>query len=136
MIATFLKIFWHLKVTQPFICFRVNQVYVVLLSQSNIFISSPRWIFISSPVGFLISLVENLLLRLTPEKFWKFGIFPSESSCPYRGSETGCLERKQLGIFSLKWKKLEIHVEDLKLTLILQKRRFLLILFFKCVLKS
>ena len=71
--AIFLKIFWHFKVTQPFMCFRVNQVYI-FLSQSNIFIISPRWIFISSlvgfvvsPVGFLISPVENLLLDLTPE---------------------------------------------------------------------
>ena len=45
--AIFVKIFWHLNVTQPFMCFRVNQVYV-FLSQSNIFISSSRWIFISS----------------------------------------------------------------------------------------
>ena len=73
--AIFVKIFWHLRVTQPFTCFRVNQVYM-FLSQSNIFISSPRWIFISSPmglfvspVGFLITPVENLLLGLTPEKF-------------------------------------------------------------------
>ena len=33
-------------------------------------------------------------------------------------------------------KKLEIRVEDLKMTLILQKRRFLLILIFRRVLKS
>ena len=71
----FVKTFWHLKVTQQFMCFRVNQVYM-FLSQSSIFISSPRWIFISSPMGFfvspvvfLISSVENLLLDLTPEKF-------------------------------------------------------------------
>ena len=71
--AIFLKIFWHLKVTQPFMRFRVNQVYM-LLSQSNKFISSPRWIFIFSLVAFLISLVKNLLLGLNPEKFWKFGV--------------------------------------------------------------
>ena len=40
------------------------------------------------------------------------------------------LECKQWGILSLKWKKLQIRVEDL------QKGRFLLILFFKRVLKS
>ena len=96
--AIFLKSFWHLKVTQPFTCFSVNQVYM-FLRQSNIFISSPHWIFISSLVGFVVSLVgfvisrvENLLLGLTPEKFWKFGIFPGESSSPYRGTETGCIQ--------------------------------------------
>ena len=36
----------------------------------------------------------------------------------------------------MNWKKLEIRVEDLKVTLILQKERFLLILFFELVLKS
>ena len=96
--AIFLKSFWHLKVTQPFTCFSVNQVYM-FLRQSNIFISSPRWIFISSLVGFVVSLVgfvisrvENLLLGLIPEKFWKFGIFPDESSSPYGGTETGCIQ--------------------------------------------
>ena len=61
----------------------------MFLSQSNIFISSPRRNFISSPVGyvfsplgFIISPVENVLLGLTPGKFWKFGIFPGESSSP------------------------------------------------------
>ena len=39
-----------------------------------------------------------------------------------------------MGFLSLNWKKLEIRVEDLKVTLILQKGRFSLILFFKCVL--
>ena len=78
-------------------CFWVNQVYMVF-SQSNIFINSPRWIFISSPVGFFVSLggflispVENLLLGLTPGKFWKFGIFPGESRSPHQSTETGCL---------------------------------------------
>ena len=36
----------------------------------------------------------------------------------------------------MNWKKLEIRVEDLKITLILQKGMFLLILLFKRVLKS
>ena len=36
----------------------------------------------------------------------------------------------------MNWKKLEIRVEDLKITLISQKGRFLLILFFKRLLKS
>ena len=55
-------------------CFWVNQVYL-FLSQSNIFINSPRWIFIPSRVSFVISPVQNLLLGLIPEKFGKFGIF-------------------------------------------------------------
>ena len=46
------------------------------------------------------------------------------------------LEHKQLGILSLNWKKLETCVEDLKITLILPKGGFLLMLFFTCVLKS
>ena len=80
----FLKIIF----TQPFLCFWVNQVYM-FLSQHNIFVSWTRCIFISFPVGFvvsqlgfLISLVENLLLRLTRENFWKIYIFPGESSSP------------------------------------------------------
>ena len=36
--------FFDTKVIQPFMCFRVNQVYM-FLSQSSIFIRSPRWIF-------------------------------------------------------------------------------------------
>ena len=36
----------------------------------------------------------------------------------------------------MNWKKLETRVDDLKITLILQKGRFLLILFFNRVLKS
>ena len=47
--------------------------------------------FAVSPVGFLISPVKNLLLGLTSEKFWKFGIFPGESRSPCRGTETVCL---------------------------------------------
>ena len=50
----------------------------MFLSQRNIFVSSPPWIFISSPVGFVVSLVdflispvENLLLGLTLEHFFK-----------------------------------------------------------------
>ena len=77
-------IFLTLKAYSAIMCFRVNQAYM-FLSQSNIFISSPRWIFIYSPVGFvvspvgfLISPLENLLLDLTLEKFWKFGIFPGD----------------------------------------------------------
>ena len=46
------------------------------------------------------------------------------------------LERKQYGVLSLNLKKSEIRVEDLKITLILQNGRFLLILFFNRVLKS
>ena len=73
--AIFLKIFSHVKVTQLFLCFWVNQVYM-FLSQRNIFASPPRWIFISFPVGFVVSLVgflissvDNSLLGVTPENF-------------------------------------------------------------------
>ena len=41
-----------------------------------------------------------------------------------------------IGDFIFELEKLEIRVEDLKITLILQKGRFLLILFFKRILKS
>ena len=46
------------------------------------------------------------------------------------------LECKQYGILSLNWKKLEIRVDDLKITLFFQKERFLLIPFFKLILES
>ena len=108
----FLNNFWHLKVTQPFMCFRVNQVYM-LLSQSNIFVISPRWIFISSPVGFVLSQVgflicsvEDSLIGLTPKKFWKFSIFPSESSSPYRVTEKRCVETHK---WSSRWYVQMIH---------------------------
>ena len=89
-------------------CFWVDQVFI-FLSQSNIFINSPRWIFGSSPVGFvvspvdfLISPVENLLLGLTPEKFGKLDIFPAESRSAHRDTKTGCinaLENREAKIF-------------------------------------
>ena len=63
----------------------------MILSQSIIFVNSPRGIFISSAVGFCISPVENLRLGFTPEYFWKFDIFPGESSSPYRGTEKECI---------------------------------------------
>ena len=85
----FHKIFWHLKVTQSFLCFWINQVSMYL-SQCNIFVSSPRWIFVSSLVGFVVSLVENLLIDLTPKNVWKFSIFPGELSGLHQGTETGC----------------------------------------------
>ena len=87
----FHKDFWHFKVTQLFLCFCVSQVYI-FLSQHNIFVSSPLSIFISSLVGFLVSAIETILLGLTLESCWKFDIFPSESSSPYRCTETECLE--------------------------------------------
>ena len=46
------------------------------------------------------------------------------------------LECKQKDILSLNWKTLEIGAEELEITLILQKGRFLQILFFKRDLKS
>ena len=123
--AVFLKSFWHLKVTQPFTFFSVNQVYM-FLCQSNIFISSPRWIFISSLVGFVVSLVgfvisrvENLLLGLTPEKFWKFGIFRGSQAVP-----TGVLRQ---GVYSYC---------DLTQENTLQARDPLTILFFAIITNS
>ena len=64
----FQKIFRHLKVNQSFLCFRVNQVYM-LFKSVNICVGSPRWIFISSPVVFVVSPIENLFLGLTPENY-------------------------------------------------------------------
>ena len=60
------------------------------LSQRNLFFSSHRWISISYLVVFVVSPMENLLLVLTPENFWKFNIFPGEVRSPHRGTETGC----------------------------------------------
>ena len=68
LMQSFLRFSWHLKVTQPFLYFWVNQVYIIL-SKCNVCASSPRWIFISSPVDFLVSPAENVLLGLIPEKF-------------------------------------------------------------------
>ena len=65
----FIRLFWHLKVTQPFLWFWANQVYV-FLSQHYMFASSTHWVLISSPVGFAVSAVENLLLGLIPERFF------------------------------------------------------------------
>ena len=94
--AIFLWIFLHLKVTQSFLCFCVNQVYMILI-QCNMFVSSTRRIFISSPVSsvvspvaFLISPVETLLLGFILKNFSKYNIFPGELSSPHRGTETGC----------------------------------------------
>ena len=87
----------HLKVTQPFMCFWLNQVYL-FLSQINIFINSPRWIFISSPVGFVISPLENLLLGLTPEKFWKFWEYQYQYKLSKRGIFSNSIIKKLLQI--------------------------------------
>ena len=61
----------------------------MLLCQSNMFASSPRWILISPPVGFvvspmafLISPVENLLLGLTTEKFENLAFSPVSQAVP------------------------------------------------------
>ena len=85
-------------VTQSFLCFWVNHVFM-FLSQCNIVVSSPRWIFISSPVRFIVSPVvfvifpvKNLFLGLIPQNFWKFNIFPGESSSPHRGTDTRCVK--------------------------------------------
>ena len=85
--AIFLQIFWHVRVTRPFLCFRVNQVYM-FLSQRN-FVTPPRWIFILSPVGFVFTWWVsfspggfpylpggNLTPRSHPGKFLKIWHFP------------------------------------------------------------
>ena len=55
-------------------CFWVNKV--ILLSRCN-FICQLAWLdFCIIPVNFVVSPVENLLLGLTPEMFWKFDFFP------------------------------------------------------------
>ena len=78
----FIRIFVHLKITQPFLCFWVSQVYVFLIKRN---IGSPRWIFISCPVGFVVFPVESLL---TPENFWKF-----DGSLMIRGVPTRALRQ-------------------------------------------
>ena len=95
--AIFLMTFLTIKVTQLFLRFWLNQVYM-FSSQRNIFVSSPRWIFMSFPVGsvvspvdFLFPSVENLLLGFTPTKFLKFDIFSGESTSLHWGTETGCI---------------------------------------------
>ena len=72
--------FWHLKVTQPLLCYSVNLAFV----------SSPSRIFISSPIGFHASPVEKLLPGLTTEKIWRFYLFSGDSSSPHRVTETLC----------------------------------------------
>ena len=46
------------------------------------------------------------------------------------------LECKQHEILSLNWENLEIHVDDLKITIFFKKESFSLILFFKLVLEA
>ena len=87
--AIFLKSFWHLKVTQRFTCFSVNQVYI-FLRQSNIFISSHRWISISSLVGFVVSLVGFVISLV--ESFENLTISPVNQAVP-----TGVLRQ---GVYS------------------------------------
>ena len=87
--AIFQNIFWQLKVTQPVLCFWINQLYM-FLNQRYVFVSSSHCFFMSFMVGFVVTPVENILLGLTPEKFRKFGISPSEVSSPHKGAVTGC----------------------------------------------
>ena len=53
-----------------------------------------------------------------------------------KGKLVNDVRAQTIGILSLNWDKLGIRVGDLKINLILQKRRFLLILFVRRVLKS
>ena len=63
--------------------------------------SKPDWpdgvwkfhFFIQSSVGLVVSQLENLLLRLTPENFWKFDTFPGEYSCHHQSNEIGYLQQ-------------------------------------------
>ena len=71
----FIRFFFNLKVTQSFLYFCINRLYI-FLSQRYIFLSSTHWVFISSS-GFCCLPSENLLLDLTLVNFWKFNIFPS-----------------------------------------------------------
>ena len=80
----FIRFLVHLKITQPFLCFWVNRVFVFLIKRN---ISSPRWIFISCPVGFVVFLVENLLRKIF-QKIWQFS-YDSRSS--HQGTDTGCM---------------------------------------------
>lgn len=62
------KCLWHLKVTQPIMCFWINLVNIYL-RQPNIFVILPHWTFISSSVDFVVSPVEDLVLGLTSQNF-------------------------------------------------------------------
>ena len=77
--------FLMLGVTQPFLCFWVNLVFV----------SSPSRIFISTPFGFFdVSPVEKPLSGLTPHSFLTpvTQAVPSTKQSPplHQGTETGC----------------------------------------------
>ena len=74
--------FWHLKVTQPLLCYSVNLAFV----------SSPSRIFISSPIGFHASPVEKLLPGLTTEKFEDFICSPVTQAVP-TGLLRHCVEK-------------------------------------------
>ena len=95
MLGSILKRLLDTKLLRHFCDFWVNQV-TIFLNLRNIFVSSPRWFFISSPVGFVGFPVENLLLRLNSENFWKFDIFPGHSSSPHRDTKTGCIHKENL----------------------------------------
>ena len=66
---------------------KVYLAIYVFLGKSGIYVfKSKQYIyqftsldFHITPVGFVVSPLENLLLGLTLEKFWEFGIFPGES---------------------------------------------------------
>ena len=71
--------------------------------------------FAISPVGFLTSPVENLLLGLTPENFWKFAIFPSESSSSHGALRQGVNSNSVLHLTELHFDLLRmIKTKDFK----------------------
>ena len=60
----------------------LGKLCIYVFKSAQYIVSSPRWIFISFPVGFLTSLVENLLLGLTPEIFENSTFSPVSRAVP------------------------------------------------------
>lgn len=91
-----LSTLWHLKVTQAFLCFWVNQVYI-LLPHRNVFVSSSCCVFISFLVDFVVFLVTNSPQGLTLKNFLKIGQFSQWTElCPLRyweGTEIQILKK-------------------------------------------
>ena len=79
-----------MKYSQGFYTLKDNPATSMFLDQPCIFhFTSLNFHVI--PDRFLNSSpLEKLFPGLTPEKFRKFHIFPSRSSSPHRGTETGC----------------------------------------------
>ena len=78
-----------MRYSQSFLTLNGYQPLIIFLRHNVVFVSSPRWIFILSSIGFFDALpVEKLFPGLPPKMFWKFGIFPVESSSPHQVTET------------------------------------------------